>query len=613
METTQESLSQDTLNKLSYILSQDKNIQTANDFVLKYQLKVFFIQKGSSYEFIFKENIHLAKIVTNIVNILFLVFQKEITEREAFYNMSMLNLPKEGKFFDIINDLKSLQPFDINFKGREKLEKLFQIISEALYLKNQYSFLEYIESIFFNLSFVPGLELLLKYHLFSLIHKYYLEPLQLTLDYNESNINTSDDISLDILIGLFSESQNDFDSLIKSIVFLNYGLIKNSIKNYNYKDVIYAIERMHSKYKNIKDVGNMVLCEEKIMTIFCDELRRPKNKRTKKKNKKSKKKTDDEEIPKKEKEIKIDTNTNSIQLNAQITTVNDGKTASKKIGNKYDKNDKNNDMNNKNILSQIEKINNYFNNFEIYINKNIMGNEDMKTQIEELHKLILGIADENKQLKEDNDRMKGKIGEMEGKMGEMDGKIKEMNSEILKLNKENINKQEDIAELKENIENLRDEYEEIKDILGNIQCRDLSKNFLRAFQQYLTDNDWKKIREDKSKRGNIISNRIAKLFPNANKQKMELIINLVKRASDLILDGNYFAHSLTLEKYKEEFEAYKIKKKVKEISSPLALCFVINLGLSDDLFDNAYLFLKKFFNFYLKADDNNDLLELYFN
>ena len=44
-----------------------------------------------------------------------------------------------------------------------KLANLLKIISFALDQKKSYTFGEYIDSIFVNLSFLPGLELLLKY------------------------------------------------------------------------------------------------------------------------------------------------------------------------------------------------------------------------------------------------------------------------------------------------------------------------------------------------------------------------------------------------------------------------------------------------------------------
>ena len=77
--------------------------------------------------------------------------------------------------------------------------------------------------------------------------------------------------------------------------------------------------------------------------------------------------------------------------------------------------------------------------------------------------------------------------------------------------------------LEESVEYLTKENNNIKEILGNIQCRDLSKKFLRAFTINLTDNDWKLIRKNREKKGKIISERIKIMYPNADKKKMNLI------------------------------------------------------------------------------------------
>ena len=56
-----------------------------------------------------------------------------------------------------------------------------------------------------------------------------------------------------------------------------------------------------------------------------------------------------------------------------------------------------------------------------------------------------------------------------------------------------------------------------------------------------------KIKKNKELRGEIIANRINQLFPNADKKKMKIIQDLVKYSSDLIYEGNYPAHSITID------------------------------------------------------------------
>ena len=86
---------------------------------------------------------------------------------------------------------------------------------------------------------------------------------------------------------------------------------------------------------------------------------------------------------------------------------------------------------------------------------------------------------------------------------------------------------------------------------------------------------------------------IEKKYPKAEKQKMITVKELIKNSSNLIQDGNYLVHSLALEKYEEEIDAYKKKKDLKNLTSPVAFCFPVKLGISDDVFDNAYSFITK--------------------
>jgi hypothetical protein len=163
---------------------------------------------------------------------------------------------------------------------------------------------------------------------------------------------------------------------------------------------------------------------------------------------------------------------------------------------------------------------------------------------------------------------------------------------------------------------LEEDCENLKDAINKIKFRDLSKNFLKCFHDYLTEEDLKLIRANKKLRGEIISNRIGILYPNADKEKVKVIKNLVKSSADLINEGNYLAHSITLSEYENEIECYKQEKKVEQVKSPVIFCFVYFLGISnkfDDLFENSYNFLRLSFNRNLKSAKSKDLLDNYFN
>lgn len=89
---------------------------------------------------------------------------------------------------------------------------------------------------------------------------------------------------------------------------------------------------------------------------------------------------------------------------------------------------------------------------------------------------------------------------------------------------------------------MEEDCEDMKNMISKIQFWDLSKNFLKCFDDYLTKEQLKLIKKNKNLRGEIISNQFGNLYPNADKKKMKVITNLVKRSSDLICEGNYLAH-----------------------------------------------------------------------
>ena len=114
-------------------------------------------------------------------------------DRENLYKLNIYNI-KEKSFIEIINESQELQSFNIDFTNR-KLSKLFKIISKYLEARPFYSFSDYIDSIFLNLSFYPGLELLLKYQFYSLLQTYYLNPINATLYFSEDDILISSNSS----------------------------------------------------------------------------------------------------------------------------------------------------------------------------------------------------------------------------------------------------------------------------------------------------------------------------------------------------------------------------------------------------------------------------------
>ena len=605
MEKNEEiyNITKNTLDKAELIINQINQKQIPIELILKYQLKIFFFSNGDKYVFNFRKDIYFAKIIAKMIDLLHLVFQMPESDREKFYDREIGDIIKNPDFFEIIDELDHLKSFNINFQTN-KLGKLYSVISSSLYSKNEkISFSEYMDYLFFKLSFLPELNSLLKFQLYSIIINFYLFPMKVLLDFNEKNIIISDEIYLDLIIELFANSQNEFQSLVKSIIILNYGPISHIIRKYTLNEILSGIDSMFNKVKNI---GNISICVEKIMMMFVDELNKQKFLKSKENEICLK-----DEIEKQKQGNVIKKGDNSKDRKNKKNKKNKRKKDEKEKSKKNIINARNKMKNN--IDPNIESLNNYINNLLIYLDKNNMGNEESKKEVKNIQNLMLNIIDENSKMKIKMTQMEEEMSQMKEDMDEMKEEMDEMNNNIEDLTEDNNSKEEKIQIFGERINSLNIELKEIKEILGNIQCRDLSKAFLRSFGVYLTRRDWENIKNDRTLKGKIISKRIEELYPKANKKKMNLIKNLVEKSSELIQQGNVFAHSVTVEKYQPQIDAYKKETKAKNVTSPLAFCFLISLRFSGKLFEEAYSFLTEFYDCELQLYDRSSFLNNYFN
>jgi predicted nuclease with TOPRIM domain len=164
---------------------------------------------------------------------------------------------------------------------------------------------------------------------------------------------------------------------------------------------------------------------------------------------------------------------------------------------------------------------------------------------------MVNIADNNDKLKKDVEKLTQEM--------------KKKDLEIEKLYQENKKQSQDIENLEERVGFLEEDCENLKDTINKIKFRDLSKNFLKCFNQYLTNEDLEFIKDNKDLRGEIISNRIGILYPNDDKEKMKVIKNWVKSSSDLINEGNCLSHSITISEYENKIEYYKQEKNLEQV------------------------------------------------
>ena len=254
---------------------------------------------------------------------------------------------------------------------------------------------------------------------------------------------------------------------------------------------------------------------------------------------------------------------------------------------------------NKDNVNVDENLNDKINNiFSKILNKIKMGN-DIKIELEEIKSNICIVINENQQMKEKVDTMENKMEQMKEKVATTENKMEQMNQQIQELSKEN--------------DSIKEQLGDLKEVVGEIQTRDLIRNFLECFKTYLTPKDKNDIKDGKITTGKALSNRIGIIFSGVDKNKLYLVKNLLEISSDLLEEGNYFAHELFVENFDRKIEDYKKKNNLDKIESPEIFCFLTNFDLTDTLFDNSYYFLKQYFKKNLKKKKDINILQEYFN
>ena len=76
---------QTIINKLKFILAQDKKDETLNDMLYKKQLKILFgVDDNNSLKLLFNKESQIAKIIYKIVDIIFWLLKVQKEKREKY-------------------------------------------------------------------------------------------------------------------------------------------------------------------------------------------------------------------------------------------------------------------------------------------------------------------------------------------------------------------------------------------------------------------------------------------------------------------------------------------------------------------------------------------------
>ena len=185
-----------------------------------------------------------------------------------------------------MDELEVLQKMEFIFPNY-KIQTIYKIIFTSL-IKNNYSVEELINSIIINFAFTSKLSLLIKYEIYLIILKYFLDLFGAKINFNETQINIEDNISLDLIIDLFNQNKMHDKLLIQSILILKYEYFKASLVKCDMPKIKEGINNTIIKLKNT-DNNESVLLIEKLVLIFIEEIEKLNSKKMKKKKSKKNK------------------------------------------------------------------------------------------------------------------------------------------------------------------------------------------------------------------------------------------------------------------------------------------------------------------------------------
>ena len=428
-----------TSDKVKYIISKKVDDILTYDYIYILQIKKLFIQTDNNFKLAIEIDTNIAKLIDKLIDIIYLVFLIPKNKRESYYLMNIAKLKEINIFNKKIEEIEHDRHFKIDFKNAN-VKRLSNLISTSLAKKPNMLFYEYIDYLLLDISFVPGLESLLKFQLYQILYLYYLNPIHVSLEFSEKEINVSDDIPLYILYELFSKNVNDSQSIVISVIFLNYGTLSNSIKNYKLDEIMTSINVVSenlTKHRIIKNQQSISLFVERVTLMFLDEIRRPKIIETnnKSKNKLQELKSDENTLKyvkdnTKEADLKRMGNINKLNNNTKDDHSIKGEDKIIKPAN-IQKNQRVSIADNNN-LNQLNEFNKYINNIINYIDNNNMGNESIRNDLKNLQNVMSNIADRNKFLEEKIEKMNE---EMNLKNDNLSKQMEEMNLKNQDLSK----------------------------------------------------------------------------------------------------------------------------------------------------------------------------------
>ena len=259
----------------------------------------------------------------------------------------------------------------------------------------------------------------------------------------------------------------------------------------------------------------------------------------------------------------------------------------------------------KDFLSQKNNLIQYSDNHALLKIKELeIRFNGMKIDKEKLESRFNEMMIDNGKIFQENKELKNRIKKIEE---EHKLSVYKLTSDINQKENEIVLCRNNIAKNKEEIVKLKKNVKEIKTALGSIQVRDFAKSFLNQFRYLLTNEDKIKIESDRTQKWRIIFQRAEHSFQDYKKsRKYESIMEIFRKSVNIIEMGNNEAHNVRIKIYQDEINDLAKKYNILIPNSDKnKLFFLLQLGISRNLFEESYYFLFKYFNdemknYYLK-------------
>ena len=274
-----------TISKIFSILEQDVKKETKNDSLLKDFIKIMFSKDSESNIIAFpKVEEEHQKLLVKFIELVYSIFQLTKDQRDNLWIIDTQKI-KDKNISRLIYELDALQNIEVEFQN-EKIDNLWNIIF-PLIIKNKYSFIEFLFTVINTISYIPQMNMLLKYRIYLFLIDKYANVLGQKIDFKETEINIEDEVSIDIILNLLTTNKEDDILFIQLLVILKYDSLRNTIINQDMKNILKAFTKTNIKLKKEVNIPD-VIYYEKIIMIFNEELEKVNNK--KKVRKKTKRK-----------------------------------------------------------------------------------------------------------------------------------------------------------------------------------------------------------------------------------------------------------------------------------------------------------------------------------